>query len=114
MSRGRSGGRAWNLLSVGSDGQGLGFHTHSDSWLGLAAGMKRWLLFAPGTFPTAFPSRLLDVELLLRRGWSRQPNGTESPPPMECFQRAGEILYLPAGWTHATQNVGEAVGVGGQ
>jgi quercetin dioxygenase-like cupin family protein len=34
--------------------------------------------------------------------------------PLECVQRAGEVIYLPAGWKHLTVNVGEAIGVGSQ
>ena len=30
---------------------------------------------------------------------------------MECLQRAGEVLYLPAHWRHATINTIDTVGV---
>ena len=27
----------------------------------------------------------------------------------ECIQRAGEAIYIPAGWHHAVVNIGETV-----
>ena len=30
------------------------------------------------------------------------------------MQQAGEALYLPAGWAHATRNLSPSIGVGGQ
>lgn len=26
--------------------------------------------------------------------------------PLECVQRAGDIMYVPAGWSHSTMNIG--------
>ena len=106
----------WNMLSLGGDGLGLGFHTHADSWLGLFAGIKRWLLFEPGSFPTGeklFPNRMLGVDALMRQ-WQ---NSTREHPhllPLDCYQFPGELLYLPAGYAHATQNLGDSIGIGGQ
>ena len=34
--------------------------------------------------------------------------------PDACLQLAGDVLYLPAGWSHTTLNVGETVAVGEQ
>jgi len=39
---------------------------------------------------------------------------TKGFKPMECIQQPGDILYLPAGWSHLTMNIGEAIGIGGQ
>ena len=33
---------------------------------------------------------------------------------MDCLQEAGEAVYVPAGWLHATLNIGETIGAGGQ
>ena len=109
-------GASWNMLSLGGDGSGLGFHTHADTWLGLAAGAKRWLLFEPGSIPAddpLFPNRMLDAQQLLE-SWPNSSTAGEVDTPMDCMQRAGEILYLPAGYAHATYNLGETVGIGGQ
>ncbi len=34
--------------------------------------------------------------------------------PLECLQRAGQVVYLPDGWSHLTINVGETIAFGGQ
>mmetsp|Transcript_11670 Transcript_11670/g.17424 ORF Transcript_11670/g.17424 Transcript_11670/m.17424 type:complete len:242 (+) Transcript_11670:469-1194(+) len=34
--------------------------------------------------------------------------------PLEFVQKAGDVVYLPSNWKHATLNLGEAIGVGGQ
>ena len=113
-------GARWNMLSLGGDGTGLGFHTHADTWLGLAAGAKRWLLFEPGHFPShdpMFPNRMLSTGQLMQR-WPGNISDADAAGsmrrPMECIQRVGDIMYLPAGWAHATENLGDTVGVGGQ
>lgn len=31
--------------------------------------------------------------------------------PLECVQRAGDVLYVPAGWYHATINLGDTIAV---
>ena len=31
--------------------------------------------------------------------------------PRECVQRAGDVVYVPAGWLHATNNLNDCVGV---
>ena len=36
----------------------------------------------------------------------------EEERPMLCVQQAGELVYLPALWWHATVNLDGAVGVG--
>jgi len=45
---------------------------------------------------------------------AHQPPGHPGYRPLECTQTAGDILYLPAAWSHLTVNVGEAIGIGGQ
>ena len=34
--------------------------------------------------------------------------------PLECQQHPGDIMYLPARWTHLTINIGETIAIGGQ
>ena len=44
----------------------------------------------------------------------RSSGGVAGYRPLECIQRAGDVLYLPASWSHLTMNIGEAIGIGGQ
>ena len=34
--------------------------------------------------------------------------------PLECEQRAGQLIYIPEGWWHATLNVVETIGIARQ
>lgn len=31
--------------------------------------------------------------------------------PLECVQSAGDVLYVPARWSHATVNIDECIGL---
>ncbi len=111
------GGVSWQMLSIGDDGAGLSFHSHGDSWLGLVHGVKRWLLYPPGRAPKELFETLGPVALPIR-DWVQQflpqlPVAVPSPL-VDCLQYAGEAMYVPAGWLHATVNVGETIGAGGQ
>ena len=39
---------AWYMLSIGGSKQGLPFHAHGETWLGLVNGQKRWFVYPPG------------------------------------------------------------------
>ena len=102
--------KMWNMISLGEHGAGLPFHDHGDSWLGLVHGLKHWFMYAPGTSPNMPIDAVTGV-----KHWARTVLPTLGDrKPIQCTQRAGEILYVPQGWIHATLNVGEAVAVGGQ
>ena len=47
----------------------------------------------------------------LEHAW-RGVNGSSAA--LHCVQRAGEAMWLPAGWAHATRNLAPSIGVGGQ
>ncbi len=34
--------------------------------------------------------------------------------PLECVQEAGDVVFLPARWSHLTVNIGETIAIGGQ
>lgn len=127
-------GTSWHMLSLGPSRTGLPFHTHGETWLGLVYGSKMWYFYPPGTGPPPpsvqqpfspldSVSHWADVTLpSLRslpfaptpRGNTSLPAGEEFYRPLECLQSPGDIMYVPAGWSHQTINVGEAIGVGSQ
>jgi len=87
-------------------------------------GAKQWYLAPPGLLHS---DELKDNELFLefnrsrlspRRAFQRRAAATTAGAASGrldvCVQYAGELLYIPEGWQHATVNVGEAVAVGGQ
>lgn len=97
-------GRA-NVLSIGGDGSGFPFHLHGEAWLELLTGAKRWSLYSidavgspPGGYSAGRPhTHWLSTVL---------PSLPPSAHPIECTQQPGEVIYVPAGWFHATRNIG--------
>ena len=135
-------GISWHMLSLGPSRTGLPFHVHGETWLALVYGQKRWFLYPPGTgMPPELEKsfnplrtveawfqdiyhQMSDYDIPPTSTWvgmgSKNKNMDNSTDyskgfkPMECIQQAGDILYLPAGWSHLTMNIGEAIGIGGQ
>jgi hypothetical protein len=106
---------SWQMLSIGDDDKGLHFHSHGDSWLGLVFGAKRWLMYPPGRAPQSVFESLTPITPTMH-DWTdvTLPQLDVDDHPIDCVQRSGEAMYVPAGWLHATVNMGETIGVGGQ
>jgi hypothetical protein len=103
------------LLALGGSGSGIPFHEHRDAFNEVLVGAKRWSLYPPGAFKRiadafGFDPRRPHLE------WLRTVLPTLPPAarPLECVQRAGEVLFIPRNWFHATLNMGETVAVAQQ
>lgn len=133
---------AWHVLSIGASRSGLPFHSHGSTYLGLVHGLKRWFVYPPGInppslvqqrsnpllsvwdwFTTVYPLfSSLKAEYAPFPGEVGNAGSTSKSQsqkssgyrPLECIQRPGDIIYIPAGWLHQTLNIGESVGVGSQ
>ena len=99
------------ILSVGPSRSGLPAHSHGPTWLAVAHGAKRWFVSRPGE-----PLGLLADQqqnqlhpLLSARAVYELGAYADA---MTCLQLPGDIVYLPAGFKHATLNVAETVAVG--
>eukprot|EP01062_Namystynia_karyoxenos_P045726 TRINITY_DN34056_c0_g1_i1.p1 TRINITY_DN34056_c0_g1~~TRINITY_DN34056_c0_g1_i1.p1 ORF type:complete len:510 (+),score=134.97 TRINITY_DN34056_c0_g1_i1:66-1595(+) len=104
------------VFSLGGAGGGLPMHTHGEAWLGAVHGRKLWAVLGPNGFadPDAYwalAARPLADVLRNVSAWSRL---APSARPALCVQEAGDVLYLPALWWHATMNLGECVAAGNQ
>eukprot|EP00930_Biecheleria_cincta_P032968 TRINITY_DN22834_c0_g1_i1.p1 TRINITY_DN22834_c0_g1~~TRINITY_DN22834_c0_g1_i1.p1 ORF type:complete len:571 (-),score=91.88 TRINITY_DN22834_c0_g1_i1:30-1742(-) len=102
------------VISTGPGGNGVGFHKHGIAWLGLHEGTKRWWIYPPDGPPT---QEAYDA-LALCPAW-RLPEAVAMLPvktrPLEVLQRAGEGLFVPGLWWHATlDGPGATLGIGSQ
>ena len=82
-----------------------------DAWNQLLIGQKRWSLY-PGN-PGGIPAAAGYNPSLPHLTWLRRvlPTLAADSRPLECNQQAGDILYVPSGWHHATINVGDTAGI---
>jgi hypothetical protein len=95
-------------------------HSHGQSVLGLISGFKHWLLYPPGHSPPAdlqkhwnpflpvldwleILQEFLSVEVM---EYNISSNISKNKiVPLLCIQKPGEIVYIPAGWSHLTLNI---------
>ncbi len=111
-------GDAWLIFSLGSSRSGLQFHVHGPTWLGVVFGQKRWFLHPPG-------AGLSSNAAYHEAGWHPLMNMMtfvdsvlsklgRVAGPLQCTQLPGDVIYLPAGYKHATLNIGETLAAGCQ
>lgn len=95
-------GGARGALSFGVAGRhsGVPFHTHGPVFADLQHGRKRWFLYPPSATVRFDPDRS-------QWQWLHEvyPALGHDDAPLECTARAGETLYIPAMWWHATLNL---------
>lgn len=99
---------------LGRGGTGAPHHIHSDALNLVVTGLKKWWMLTPRM---AVWSRrhVREYEEEGKGGpWKNIPHGTEARSdeeieeeyrPMECLQRAGDLVYVPADWGHAAINL---------
>jgi hypothetical protein len=91
-------------LLIGARGTGTPLHVDpigTSAWNAVTHGCKRWCLMPPGTesahdMPTAAKGSAAAAV-----AWCR----TMRVPHVEFHHQSGEIVYIPAGWAHAVDNV---------
>eukprot|EP01052_Picozoa_sp_SAG31_P024170 SAG31_NODE_2039_length_6594_cov_7.103926_1_plen_417_part_00 len=97
-------------LVAGPTGSGLGFHAHGEAVNVLIRGAKRWFAYAPGRLSLAMRMNVS----LSGKGWHDSAYDSlpaNAKPDVDCVQNAGEVMYLPARWKHATWNLEPALGL---
>lgn len=89
---------------LGGMGTGAPIHYHGDAWNVCAYGARRWFLFAPqsSTYSKIPMKEWVEYDY---------PKLKKSERPMECMQRAGDVIFVPHMFGHGTYNVQESVGV---
>ncbi|KAL5013202.1 hypothetical protein ScPMuIL_007472 [Solemya velum] len=96
------------IFMLGGPGSGVAFHSHGDGWNAVVYGKKRWFIYPrektpPGGVPAGYS----------QKDWIRKiyPTLSDDEKPLECIQEAGDILYLPEGFYHATINLADTLGI---
>ena len=81
-------------------------HVHTDAINALAFGAKKWFLLPPdqAEYSIIPPSEWTSVS-------DAVPPGVAGGRPLMCTQQAGDLLYVPRAWGHATLNLQQSVGV---
>ena len=72
-------------------------------------GAKRWTLYpgSPGGVPPEAGYNPTEPHLQWLHDVYPKVKDNEALKPMECVQRAGDVIYVPEGWYHATVNLGD-------
>lgn len=97
-------------IAIGNSNSGTQFHEHAEAFHELFNGKKRWGIVPPGKRNLVFNPKssyshwLEDV----------YPTLSLESTLLECIQEAGEVIYIPGGFMHATVNIGMVVGVASQ
>ena len=89
---------------IGGAGTGAPIHFHGDAWNVCAFGQRRWYLFQP---EHATYSKI-PMKEWIEKDYPKLKGGAK---PLECMQRAGDVLFVPHLWGHGTYNVQESVGI---
>ncbi len=91
------------ILSMGGAGTGLTFHKHASACSLLVHGKKRWYLYHE---KVASPPGGLHPGTCTSE-WIEQiaPTLRHDELPLTCEQGPNELVYVPEGWLHATQNI---------
>ncbi|XP_015992183.2 jmjC domain-containing protein 8 isoform X2 [Rousettus aegyptiacus] len=91
-------------FGIAGAGSGVPFHWHGPGFSEVIYGRKRWFLYPPEKTPEFHPNKTT-------LSWLQNiyPALTPSARPLECTIQAGEVLYFPDRWWHATLNLDTSV-----
>ncbi|XP_054570546.1 jmjC domain-containing protein 8 isoform X3 [Eptesicus fuscus] len=91
-------------FGIAGTGSGVPFHWHGPGFSEVIYGRKRWFLYPPEKTPEFHPNKTTLAWLQ-----DTYPALTPSARPLECTIQAGEVLYFPDRWWHATLNLETSV-----
>ena len=108
----RPAGLRWpQIIASGAQG-GAPFHEHQHALNGLLFGSKEWLLVPPGFSHIVAASNLTNSALAIKQsgGWARAKDFLDSKGVLaSCTQLAGDLMFVPRLWLHATRALEESV-----
>ena len=85
---------------LGPTGTGAQMHFHSHAWNWLVHGRKKWYLLPPRH--ATYAQRHINAGGLLPPDLVRHA--------VTCVQEAGEVMFVPHSWGHATRNLEPSIG----
>ena len=92
----------------GPPGSGAPWHYHDPAFNALAYGRKRWFVMPPSR---AVFSNKPSVEWYRTEFEQLEPDSGARRDVLECTQEAGDILFVPDRWSHATINLETSIGL---
>ncbi|GAB1609883.1 jmjC domain-containing protein 8-like isoform X1 [Argonauta hians] len=91
-------------FGVAAAGTGVPFHFHGPGYAEMVYGRKRWFLFPPDKIPDFHPNQTT-LQWLIQH----YPSLNKEDMPFECTIDAGQAIYFPDRWWHATLNIDNGV-----
>lgn len=108
-----------SVLSLAAPGTGLPFHNHGAAWLTVLGGKKLVVLSPPRKQLTTPEFQLLQHRPPI--SWAVGPRRQAAAmfraaglKTRHCVLGAGDTVFIPCNWYHATLNLGHTLAVGGQ
>lgn len=92
----------------------MGSRKGTAAWNAVIAGAKKWILFPPGQIPPAVrlseDGAEVTTTVSLSEWFLNYYSATRDldQKPIECVQRAGEVIFVPSGWWHCALNLDES------
>lgn len=87
-------------FGIGNRGSGVQWHVHGPGFAEALWGRKHWILYPADEKPDFHPDQT-------SRNWMEYTYPTLNKRPYECTLNAGELIYFPNMWWHATINLDE-------
>ncbi|XP_027563138.1 jmjC domain-containing protein 4-like, partial [Neopelma chrysocephalum] len=101
----------YRFVYMGPKGSWTPFHAdvfRSYSWSANICGRKKWLLYPAGQeefLKDRHGNLPFDVTAPSLQDRREYPRYSQSQPPVEIVQEAGEIVFIPSGWHHQVYNL---------
>ncbi|KNC96130.1 uncharacterized protein SPPG_08517 [Spizellomyces punctatus DAOM BR117] len=104
----------YRFVYMGASGTCTPLHVDvftSYSWSANLCGTKKWTFFPPSQahFFTTFPGcSITDLRLISPE---THPTYYTTTTPITVYQHPGELIFVPSGWWHQVENIGETISI---
>lgn len=105
-------------LLIGPARSGSTMHkdpNHTSAWNACVRGAKKWIFFPPDARPPGVHAdedeEQVTVPLSVAEWFSEFYDDAQRLRPIECVQRPGDVVFVPAQWWHSVYNLEDSVAV---